>query len=67
LSPQARRWLAGIYQILAVRPLPGQSPLDVQPHPWLPSTYTVSFLGGHLVYGVVEGDEVGLVGILRLE
>jgi hypothetical protein len=26
----AKRWLAEIYQILAVRPLPGQSDLDVQ-------------------------------------
>jgi hypothetical protein len=41
---QAKRWLAEIYQILAVTPLPGQSDLDVQPHPWLPNVYTVRFL-----------------------
>jgi hypothetical protein len=56
-----------IYQILAVRPLPGQSPLDVQPHPWLPNTYTVPFLGGYLIYAVLEGGDAGLVGILHLE
>jgi hypothetical protein len=30
--------------------MPGQSDLDVQPHPWLPNIYTVPFLDGHLVY-----------------
>jgi hypothetical protein len=54
LSPKAKRWLAEIYQILAVTPLPGQSDLDVQPHPWLPNIYTVPFLDGHLVYVVLE-------------
>jgi hypothetical protein len=39
----AKRWLAEIYQILAVTPLPGESTLDVQPHPWLPNIYTVPF------------------------
>jgi hypothetical protein len=37
----AKRWLAESYQILAVTPLPGESTLDVQPHPWLPNIYTV--------------------------
>jgi hypothetical protein len=46
-----------------VTPLPGQSGLDVQPHPWLPNVYTVPFLDGHLVYAVLEWK--GLVGILR--
>src|SRR5215211_1762023 len=54
LSPKAKRWLAELYQILAVTPLPGQSDLDVQPHPWLPNIYTVPFLDGHLVYVVLE-------------
>jgi hypothetical protein len=39
----------------------------VRPHPWLPNAYFVPFLGGRLVYAVFEGDEAGLVGILRLE
>ncbi|MFL5795696.1 MAG: hypothetical protein ACJ77H_17125, partial [Actinomycetota bacterium] len=52
---------------LAAGPLPGQSDLDVKPHPRLPNTYTVPFLGGHLVYAVFEGDEEGLVGILHHE
>jgi hypothetical protein len=47
--------------------LPGQSALAVRPHPWLPNTYTVPFLDGHLVYAVLESGETGLVGILRLE
>jgi hypothetical protein len=37
----------------------------VRPHPELPNTYTVPFLGGHLVYGVLEWK--GLVGILYHE
>jgi hypothetical protein len=65
LSPKAKRWLAELYQILAVTPLPGQSDLDVQPHPWLPDIYTVPFLDGHLVYAVLEWK--GLVGILRYD
>jgi hypothetical protein len=65
LSPKARRWLAELYQVLAVTPLPGQSDLDVQPHPWVPNTYTVPFLDGHLVYAVLEWK--GLVGILRYD
>ena len=67
LSSQGRRWLAGIYRKLAAGPLPGQSDLDVRPHPRLPNTYTVPFLGGHLVYAVFEGDEEGLVGVLYHE
>ena len=47
--------------------MPGQSALAVRPHPWLPNTYTVPFLDGHLVYAVLESGEAGLVGILRLE
>jgi hypothetical protein len=39
----------------------------VRPHPWLPNTYTIPFLGGRLVYAVLESAAVGLVGILRLE
>ena len=39
----------------------------MRPHPRLPNTYTVPFLGGHLVYAVFEGDEEGLVGILHHE
>jgi hypothetical protein len=41
----------------------------VLPHPRLPNTYTVPFLGGHLVYAVFEGvgEEPGLVGVLFLE
>jgi len=54
LTPKAKRWLAEIYQILAVTPLPGQSDLDIQPHPWLPNVYTVPFLDGHLVYAVLN-------------
>ena len=54
-----------LYQILAVTPLPGQSDLDVQRHPWLPNIYTVPFLDGHLVYAVLEWK--GLVGILRYD
>ena len=38
-----------LYQVLAVTPLPGQSDLDVQPHPWLPNIYTVPFMDGHMV------------------
>jgi hypothetical protein len=53
LSPKAKRWLAELYQILAVTPLPSQSDLDVQ-HPWLPNIYTVPFLDGHLVYAMLE-------------
>jgi len=41
--------------------------LAVRPHPWLPNTYTVPFLGGRLVFAVLEGEGAGLVGILRLE
>jgi hypothetical protein len=52
---------------LAAGPLPGQSGLKVLPHPLLPNTYTVPFLGGHLVYAVFEGDEEGLVGVLYHE
>jgi hypothetical protein len=33
----------------------------------VPNVYTVPFLGGRLVYAVFEGDEAGLVGVLRLE
>jgi hypothetical protein len=65
LSPKAKRWLAELYQILVVTPLPGQSDLDVQPHPWLPNIYTVPFLDGHLVYAVLEWK--GLVGVLRYD
>jgi hypothetical protein len=65
LSPKAKRWLAELYQILAVTPLPGQSDLDVQPHPWVSNIYTVPFLDGHLVYAMLEWK--GLVGILRYE
>ena len=65
LSPKAKRWLAELYQILAVTPLPGQSDLDAQRHPWLPNIYTVPFLDGHLVYAVLEWKE--LVGILRYD
>jgi hypothetical protein len=65
LSPKAKRWLAELYQILAVTPLPSQSDLDVQPHPWLPNIYTVPFLDGHLVYAVLEWKS--LVGILRYD
>ena len=35
----------------------------MRPHPWLPNTCTVPFLGGRLFYAVFEGDDVGLVGI----
>jgi hypothetical protein len=48
-----------------VTPLPGQSDLDVQPHPWLPNLYIVPFLDGHLVYAVLEWK--GLVGVLRYD
>ena len=65
LSPKAKRWLAELYQLLAVTPLPGQSDLDVQPHPWLPNIYTVPFLDGHLVYAVLEWK--GLAGVLRYD
>jgi hypothetical protein len=37
LSPKAKRWLSELYQILTVTPLPGQSDLDIQPHPWVPN------------------------------
>jgi hypothetical protein len=33
----------------------------------MPNIYTVPFLGGRVFYAVLEGDEVGLVGILRYE
>ena len=65
LSPKAKRWLAELYQILVVTPLPEQSDLDVQPHPWVPNIYAVPFLDGHLVYAVLEWKS--LVGILRYE
>jgi hypothetical protein len=43
-------------------PLPGQSALDVQPHPGLPNTYTVPFLNGQLVFAVPP--DKGFVGML---
>jgi hypothetical protein len=46
---------------LKVGPLPGQSSLAVQPHPWLPNTYTVPFLDGHLVYGVPPNKSLIIV------
>jgi hypothetical protein len=49
---------------LAVTPLPGQSDLDVEAHPWLPNIYTVPFLDGHLVYAVLEWK--GLVAVDKL-
>jgi hypothetical protein len=48
-------------------PLPDQSALDVRPHPWLPNVYTVPFLDGRLIYAVLEGDETGLVVVLRYQ
>jgi hypothetical protein len=39
----------------------------VRPHPWLPNAYTVPFLDGRLVYAVLEGDETGLVVVLRYQ
>jgi hypothetical protein len=43
--------------------LPGQSQLDVQPHPYLPAAYTVPFLGGQLLFAVPPGK--GFVGIME--
>ena len=63
----ATRWLAELYDTLRNIPYPGQSALDVRPHPWLPNVYTVPFLDGRLVYAVLEGDEAGLVVVLRYE
>jgi hypothetical protein len=65
LSPTAKQWLAEIYRILAITPLPGQSVLGVQPHPWLPDIYTVPFLNGYLVFAVLPWK--GLVGIIRYQ
>jgi hypothetical protein len=39
----------------------------VWPHAWLPNTYTVPLLDGRLVYAVLEGDETGLVIVLRYQ
>ena len=39
----------------------------MQPHPWLPNAFIVPFLRGRLVYAVFEGDERGLVIVLRYE
>jgi hypothetical protein len=61
MSPAAKTWLAGLYGLLKVGPLPGESALVVQPHAWLPDTYTVPFLDGHLVYGVPPGKGVIVV------
>jgi hypothetical protein len=57
----AKTWLAALYGLLKVGPLPGESTLAVQPHAWLPDTYTVPFLDGYLVYGVPPGKGVIIV------
>jgi len=61
MPPAAKTWLAALYGLLKVGPLPGESALAVQPHPWLPNTYTVPFLDGHLVYGVPPDKGVIIV------
>ena len=63
----ATKWLAELYGTLREAPYPGESTLDVQPHPWLPNVYMVPFLDGRLVHAVLEGDERGLVVVLRYE
>lgn len=61
MSPAAKTWLAALYGLLKVGPLPGESGLAVQPHPWLPNTYTVPFFDGHLVYGVPPNKSLIIV------
>ncbi|HWD47292.1 MAG TPA: hypothetical protein VHM23_26875 [Actinomycetota bacterium] len=61
MPPAARTWLAALYGVLKLGPLPGESRLAVQPHAWLPNTYTVPFLDGHLIYGVPPGKDVIVV------
>jgi hypothetical protein len=54
------RWLAEVYTTLRETPHPGQSALEVRPHPWVPNAYTVPFLDGRLVYAVgVVRDQLG--------
>ena len=67
LPSGATKWLAELYGTLRETPYPGQSALAVWPHPWLPNVYTVPFMDGRLVYAVLEGDETGLVVVLRYQ
>ncbi|GEM_PF-3120892 len=62
MSPGTQRWLARLYSQLRTGPLPGQSNLDVQPHPLMPDAYTVPFLTGHIVFAVPPNK--GVIGML---
>ena len=50
LPQQAQAELANVYRALARGPLPGQPLLAVEPYLAVPTTYTVQFRGGLLIY-----------------
>jgi hypothetical protein len=68
LSDDQLRELAGLFRILMVAPLPGESVLSVTPDPYIPGGYIVPFAGGLVIYIVQPGRRViGMLDIIGVE